>query len=83
MRKALSFVLIALACLIVTGCVSARHKVFVKQEKKYAEVVLPRYKAYIDADTTLDEESKAIRKKTADDWWNFIENELERIEEDD
>lgn len=65
----------ALAALLVcalSACGSVNQD-FVKAMDESAGVILPRYKDYVDADTTLDPDSKELRKKTADKMRQLID----------
>jgi len=66
-------------CSLFYGSVN---QTFAEGNKGYADLVLPEYKAYIDADPNLDDDSKEIRKGTADKWVRLIDDALVPAEEE-
>lgn len=64
--------------LIFFGC--SLNKNFVKSVKVYTDVILPEYKVYINNDTTLREDSKKIRIRTAEKFEGLINDALRESE---
>lgn len=64
--------IIACACLLAltTGCLN---KQFVKAVDGYTQVILPEYKAYVDGDKTITDETKRIRKQTAEKLQDLVD----------
>ncbi|MBI2933234.1 MAG: hypothetical protein HYY16_16435 [Planctomycetes bacterium] len=69
MRKA--FVIAWLALGLSVGC--STNGGFVQAVDGYAQVVLPEYRRYVQADPKLDEDSRRIRLQTADRFQQLIE----------
>jgi hypothetical protein len=68
MKKILIVLVIGLFCF---GCSISDE--FVKGIDGYSSVILPEYKDYVENDNTLSEDSKRIRKQTADSFQNLID----------
>ena len=65
MKKVLLIAVLIVAVLgMCAGCTA--NKQFVDGVDGYTKVVLPEYKAYVQADPKLDADSKRIRVQTAD-----------------
>lgn len=47
---------------------------FASSSATFAKEVLPEYKAYVDADASLDADDKRIRTGTADRWQALIDD---------
>lgn len=74
MKKISTSILLLFLCFSLVGCASMNAKrQFAVGANKYAKQILPEYKSYIDKDAELDDDSKRIRKKTADDFQFYIE----------
>jgi len=65
---------------VAIGC-EGYNKPFVKATHGNMKVILPKHKFYIDNDATLDADSKALRKKTCDEYWAMVEKAMKDIEE--
>jgi len=50
---------------------------FVKGVDGYSSIILPEYKDYVENDNTLSEDSKRIRKQTADSFQKLIDESKE------
>ena len=68
MKRILAILVICLFCF---GC--SINAEFVKGVDEYSTVILPEYKDYVDKDDTLSEDSKRIRKQTADSFQKLID----------
>lgn len=56
---------IFIVVVFLAGCTP--NQVFVKAVRQHTSVILPEYKAYIQNDDTLSEQSKTIRMESADE----------------
>jgi len=72
--KIFKFVLIGFVISSFFGCASMdAKKKFAEGAAGYTKTILPEYKGYIDQDANLDQDSKRIRKQTADEFQMYIE----------
>ena len=75
MKKILVILIIGLFCF---GC--AINAEFVKGVDEYSTVILPEYKDYVNKDDTLSEDSKRIRKQTANSFQKLIDESKKQEE---
>ena len=57
-------VLLVVAIGLLSGC--SLNKQFVRSVDDYTKVILPEYRAYVQSDSSLGEDTKRIRSQTAD-----------------
>ena len=70
---------VVLALSVLSGCswlFGSVDRDFAESSKTNADLIFPAYKDYLDADTSLDEDSRRIRKGTADEWMALIDEAL-------
>ena len=67
-------VVCAIVLLTIAGC--SLNRTFVEQVNRNWELIGPEYTAYIAADESLSEESKAIRMRTAETFTALIEEAM-------
>lgn len=67
-------VVFGLLLTILSGC--SLNRSFVRSVKVYTDVILPEYKVYINNDSTLREDSKKIRIRTAEKFEGLINDAL-------
>lgn len=67
------FALLVALFLSGAGCASTVSGSYVKADRETYEAVAPEYVAYIDSDTTLKPEDKAIKKRTIKSWKQRLE----------
>ena len=65
-------IIVCLMLVVLGGCKSIDDE-FVLQADRYTSTIMPDYKLYLDADITLDADTKRIRKQTADSFLMLIE----------
>ncbi len=78
MRR-LVYLTVALTLLVGSGCTTlfgSVNKEFAEASTGYADVVLPEYEAYLDADGSLSEDDRRIRKNSAKGWRELIDDAL-------
>jgi hypothetical protein len=68
----------ALLCLVlICGTSCGIDKTFVMAVDGYADAILPDYERLLKADTTIPEDSKALRLKTVDEFRQLIKEAKE------
>ena len=73
MKKTL--LLVAFTSLLTGGCVGLdARKEFAKCVDGYTRQILPEYKAYIEKDPSLEQDTKRIRTQTADEFDQYVQN---------
>lgn len=79
MKRFLTVFLALSLCVGLSGCClfTSANQTFVKGVDGYAQVILPEYEKYLDADPNLKPESKKLRKETAQKFRALIEEEKE------
>lgn len=85
MRRAFTAFAALIALAVLPGCslfYGSVNCTFANGNKGYANLVLPEYKAYIDADPNLDADSKQTRKDTADKWARLIDDAVQGCKEE-
>ncbi|MBK9976236.1 MAG: hypothetical protein IPP14_15830 [Planctomycetes bacterium] len=65
-RKGLYYLLMLAAFVVLPGC--SLNKEYVKADEDTANVIIPAHEKYVDADTTLDADAKARRKRLLESW---------------
>jgi len=67
---------ISIFCIVsFSGC--ALNQSFVLSVSNYTDTILPEYRKYIEKDTSLTENSKRIRKQTADKFQELVDDAIE------
>ena len=69
----------ALLLLLLCGCGSL-DKSFVKAVDSSQSLIVPRYINYVLNDPTLDEDTKKVRIKTAEDFQDLVEKAKQKVE---
>lgn len=64
--KYLAMLSVWLALPLLAGC--SLNKEYVKADEDTANVIIPAHEKYVDADTTLDADAKARRKRLLESW---------------
>jgi len=75
-RLVVTCVFLMFLCLCVSSC--ALNKDFVVGVDGYTQVILPEYKAYVEKDPALSQESKRIRTQTADRFQKLVDEAKEQ-----
>ncbi len=70
MRKLLAAAVLAIS---ISGCVCQGHMAFIEGTDAFSRQVLPEYRRYVADDKGLDDASKAIRLRTADEFQKLID----------
>ncbi len=79
MTRLVRLSIVVLALSVLPGCswlFGSVDRDFAESSKTNADLILPAYKDYLDADTSLDEDTVRIRKGTADLWMELIDESL-------
>lgn len=63
---------------IAGGKKNPDHKAFVQAMDRHTQQILPKYKAYVAA-SSLKEDTKKIRTRTADEWRAFVDDAVKRV----
>lgn len=74
MNKTRAVAVLILLGMLFGGCASidAKRK-FAEGAGIYTKTIIPEYKEYVDKDPNLEQDSKRIRKQTADEFQSYIE----------
>lgn len=81
MRK-IALTALVLAALAAGGCRCASEEAFYRGVRGYADVILPEYEKYVDADPALKPETKKIRKDSAAGLRRLLAEEKKALEDD-
>jgi len=65
---------ILVVCFAFLSSCAPLNQDFVKALDSYTKVILPEYKNYVQADTSLNDETKAIRMQTAERFQILIDS---------
>ena len=63
---------------IASGKKNTDHKTFVQAMDRHTKEILPKYKAYVAA-SSLKDDTKKIRTRTADEWRAFVDDGVKRV----
>lgn len=74
------FLAAVMATLFISSC--TLNQAFVKSISDYTDTILPEYKEYIEKDTTLTEDTKRIRKQTADKFQALVNDAMEEASDE-
>ncbi len=74
-RLNVCMLLVSLMFFFFVGC--CYNKAFVAGVDNYADTILPDYRAYVNGDDSISEDSKRIRLQTADMFRALIDDEKE------
>ena len=79
MRRLVCLTILALTLTVGSGCsllFGSVNQEFAEASKGFADQVLPEYENYLDADTSLSEDDRRIRRNSAKGWRELIDDAL-------
>lgn len=74
------FVITVCTAALLTGC--TLNQAFVKSVSDYTDTILPEYREYVESDTTLSDDTRRIRKQTADKFQALVDDAMKEASDE-